>query len=273
MNMHGTEHWTDRLSEYLDGDLAASEREGCEAHLAGCAGCAGLLEELKAVAAEARALPPVPPPADLWRGIESRLETPVLQLRPRSAIRERLARRWSFSGLQLMGAAAALVAVTIGAMWMATARGPANRAPAPANGPVAVNPEAPAGSTSAPTAPDGDSSANVGPSPSAPAPGGTALASNTFDHSAPTQPADFGVQRYDAAIAELQASLDQRRSKLSPETIRIVEENLEIVDKAIADARAALAKDPASQYLNAHLASTMRRKVDLLRRLNSLTRV
>jgi hypothetical protein len=31
--------------------------------------------------------------------------------------------------------------------------------------------------------------------------------------------------------------------------------------------------DPANRYLNAHLANTMRRKVDLLRRVNALTRV
>ena len=78
-------HWTERLSEYLDGDLSPAERETCEAHLDACADCARLLEELKSVVAEAGALPLVPPPAGLWDAIESRLETPVLQFRPRAA--------------------------------------------------------------------------------------------------------------------------------------------------------------------------------------------
>jgi hypothetical protein len=89
----------------------------------------------------------------------------------------------------------------------------------------------------------------------------------------PAVAADFGVGRYDAAIAELQTSLDQRRSTLDSSTVRIVAQNLAIIDKAITDARTALAADPSSQYLNTYLASTMRRKVDFLRRVNSLARI
>ena len=33
------DHWTDRLSEYLDGDLTAGERTALEAHLAPCGVC------------------------------------------------------------------------------------------------------------------------------------------------------------------------------------------------------------------------------------------
>ena len=89
----------------------------------------------------------------------------------------------------------------------------------------------------------------------------------------PAIAADFGVGRYDAAIAELQTSLDQRRSTLDSSTVRIVAQNLAIIDKAISDARVALAADPSSRYLNTYLASTMRRKVDFLRRVNSLARI
>ena len=47
MNTNPLAHWDSRLSEYLDGELTAAERDTCEAHLAGCTGCARLLEELK----------------------------------------------------------------------------------------------------------------------------------------------------------------------------------------------------------------------------------
>jgi anti-sigma factor RsiW len=50
-------HVTERLSAYMDEELAAEERGAVEAHLRGCAACARHLEELKAVEAAARALP------------------------------------------------------------------------------------------------------------------------------------------------------------------------------------------------------------------------
>jgi hypothetical protein len=55
-------HVLDRLSLYLDGELAADARTEVEAHLRGCSGCARHLEELAAVDAAARELPvPAPP--------------------------------------------------------------------------------------------------------------------------------------------------------------------------------------------------------------------
>ncbi len=78
------------------------------------------------------------------------------------------------------------------------------------------------------------------------------------------------TNRTDAAIADLQTELTQNESRLDTSTVRVVRQNLAIIDRAIADARAALQKDPSNTYLNLHLADTMRRKVDLLRRVNDL---
>lgn len=289
-----TTHWTERLSEYLDGDLSTAERDTCEQHLAGCAECARVLEELKAVAAAARALPAAPPPAGLWDAIEERLETPVLAMRPRAEIRDRLQRRWTFSAGQLLGVAACLVAVTAGAMWLAV-HGLRTGTPGGGTaGPVAAvpretTPSATSGGGDSAVAPSTEASP-VAPQQLAHAEGergerdehergereehAPALPRRTdLDAGVPAVAADFGVGRYDAAIAELQTSLDQRRSTLDSSTVRIVQQNLAIIDKAIADARTALAADPSSRYLNTYLASTMRRKVDFLRRVNSLTRI
>jgi len=73
-------------------------------------------------------------------------------------------------------------------------------------------------------------------------------------------------QDYDAAVAQLKEIIYERRAELDSVTVRVIEENLAAIDRAIDEARDALAADPANGYLSQHLAATMRRKVDLLRR-------
>lgn len=77
---------------------------------------------------------------------------------------------------------------------------------------------------------------------------------------------------YDDAITQLEVEFERRRGELDPETIRVVEENLAIIDGAIADAGSALAEDPSSAFLNTHLANAIRQKVDLLRRATAIER-
>ncbi|MBI1968089.1 MAG: zf-HC2 domain-containing protein [Gemmatimonadetes bacterium] len=78
------------------------------------------------------------------------------------------------------------------------------------------------------------------------------------------------ASRYDEAIAQLELALAAGRGRLDTATVRVLEQNLALIDRAIAQARAALAADPADAYLNHHLADTMRRKLQLLRRANTL---
>lgn len=70
---------------------------------------------------------------------------------------------------------------------------------------------------------------------------------------------------YDRVIADLEAEYRSRRDQLDPATVQVVERNLAIIDRAITEARAALAADPSSGFLSAHLAGTMRQKAELLR--------
>jgi anti-sigma factor RsiW len=74
-----------------------------------------------------------------------------------------------------------------------------------------------------------------------------------------------------AAIAELERVLMESRSRLDSETLRVIDENLAIIDQAIDEVRRALAEDPGSAYLNLHLADTMRRKLQLLRDAGAFT--
>jgi hypothetical protein len=77
-------------------------------------------------------------------------------------------------------------------------------------------------------------------------------------------------ETYDRAIADLERVLAENRAGLDTATIRILEESLRTIDRAIARAREALVGDPSDAYLNTHLAETMRRKLDLLRRAAAL---
>jgi hypothetical protein len=72
-------------------------------------------------------------------------------------------------------------------------------------------------------------------------------------------------RQYSNEVEELQRALRQNREALSPETIRILEENLRIIDSAINEARAALTNDPASHTLGEMLKSAYQRKLDLLK--------
>jgi hypothetical protein len=75
---------------------------------------------------------------------------------------------------------------------------------------------------------------------------------------------------YDQAIAELQRTMDAGRGRLDPATLHVLETNLQAIDRAIEQCRAALAADPGSVYLSTHLANAQRRKLTLLRRATAL---
>jgi hypothetical protein len=79
-----------------------------------------------------------------------------------------------------------------------------------------------------------------------------------------------GEETWDRAVSELRAVLDAGRDKLDPATVRVLEESLGTIDRALDSSRRALAADPANPYLNTHVQETMRRKVALLRHAAAL---
>ena len=224
------ERWTDLLSDYLDGELADGERIALEAHLAGCAACSATLEDLRWVVARARTLADSPPGEDLWPAIAAMVGGSGGAVKP-SVVPIAGRRRISFSIPQLAAAGLAL-AVVSGAAGLAV-RSRSVGAPAVASGTEA----------------------------SAPVPGVVLAASG-------------GTVRmdsaYGAAVSELRAVLDAGRGSLDTATVRVLESNLALIDSAVASAQRALVNDPANGYLSAHLARTMRRKIDLLRHAASL---
>jgi anti-sigma factor RsiW len=210
--------WTNRLSEYLDGDLAAGELAALEAHLAGCGDCRATLEQLRRVVARAQGLDDRPPAADLWPAIARHVGVVSLDAR-------RARRRLSFTVPQLAAAAVALALLSGGSAWLML-RG-RSTGPMPQQ---AVTPS--------------PAMTNVG----------------TYEAS----------PRYAAAVASLERVLAQGRGQLDTATVRVIEKNLRIIDRAIRDAQSALAADPGNSYLNLHLAQEMRRKLELLRQAAAL---
>jgi hypothetical protein len=259
MTMH--EEWTDKLSDYLDGELSEAESRAVDAHLRDCAHCAGVLNDLKRVVARAQASghSARPPQADLWAGIADRIDarhaqgasadlhSPVGKV---AAFRGRASRRFAFTLPQLAAAAALVAAVSGGMVWQiaGSPKGLRYDEPAPA------------------VATTSDSVAQ----PFRAANGGDAAAA---DDAAGIRIETVGLAdaQYDAAVVDLEKALKAGRGKLDPSTIAVVEHNLQIIDQAISQAREALIGDPANTYLSSHLVEARRRKLDLLRRATALT--
>jgi hypothetical protein len=257
MTMH--EQWTDRLSEYLDDELTPGERASVGAHLAQCAECARALEELRRVVAAAGALTPRPPARDLWSGVAERIATaspaPSVSAAgaggPRGAddaapFRPRQRWRVSFTLPQLAAASLLIAAVSAGLVWGLRGRPEGVRG---GSGTVAADVR---------LGPDSRAAAVPGsPDVLAPTPGISAVS--------------FADAQYDAAVADLERALERGRGRLDKSTITIVEQNLDIIDRAIGQARQALEADPANSYLSSHLVEARRKKLDLLRRATALT--
>jgi tetratricopeptide (TPR) repeat protein len=216
----GTDLYTNRLSDYLDGeDLAPPERSDIEAHLAACSECRVVLDELREVASIAAGLPDRAPNNELWSGIAPRLgATPAVVPFVRPA-----QRRFSFTLPQLVAAGLALMVVSGSMVWVSRLGDPRTSVPV-----AQAEPES----------------------------GIAAIALTDVN--------------YDEAVADLEKVLEAGRSRLDPETVQILEDNLRTIDLAIEQARKALRNDPESVYLNSHFAASRNRKLALLRRASAL---
>lgn len=70
---------------------------------------------------------------------------------------------------------------------------------------------------------------------------------------------------YQDAAVELQRTFATSPAALRPETRRILAENLAVIDRALAEARAALADDPGNPVLESILLANHEKKLELLR--------
>ncbi len=105
--------------------------------------------------------------------------------------------------------------------------------------------------------------------PAAPAVAGRGTPATGEVAAASTTPAEHG---YDAAVRELAEELAAGHGRLDSTTVRVVQQKLQLIDRAIAEAERALAADPGNSYLHGHLTQTRMRKLELLRRAAHLAR-
>ena len=263
------EAFDDALPDYLEGTLDDSLRASVEMHLRGCVRCASVARDLENIRRDAAALPDLVPSRDLWEGIEARIAAPVIPLAARPERRRSFAPAW-------MGiAAAALVISTAGITYTLTDRSLAPRqdaAVAQAD-PTArqADPSIDSGSgrqpspmTTVATAPDqtGGNTTNVPPAVEA------TRQRVATPASLASRPQNSSLQPevvYGREIATLQQIISQRKTLLDSSTVVIIEKNLRIIDAAIEQSRAALAKDPASRLLSEQLTHALDKKVELLR--------
>lgn len=257
------EQFDARLPDYMEGDLTGDERAAFERHAESCAHCRPILEELKSLVASAGALGPIEPSRDLWSGIEARIGTRVVPL----------GSRHSFPLVRTLAAAAALMAVTAGVTWQLARRN--TPAPQPVVAAASNDQPSPTGTTGpviVTTPPQVASNAGAGDTP--PRTTATAVKSPTpapRDGDRMVQAVRNGgtavntAQLYDTEISRLHAVIQQRRGELDPKTVAAIERSLAVIDTAIAQARSALARDPASRFLNGRLTDALDKKVELLR--------
>lgn len=240
-----THRFTNRLSEYIDGDLSPEDARRMEDHLRDCELCTRVLEELRGVVARASRVTDREVSDDVWPGIATRIQavTPASSAErpaaPTAAIGAGTViptrrRRIALSIPQLAAAAILLVALAGGTAWLAGS-GVLHEASL-----TRAEDESGAGALGAIAVADAD-----------PRSASTAV-------------------RYAIAIDEMERALFDPGTLLPASTEAKIRKSLRTIDRAIDDARRALEEVPTDGYVRQHLAATLRLKVDFLRRTTRL---
>lgn len=233
--MKGDNHarWLDRLSDHLDGDLPSEESRDLEGHLAECATCREALAELRAIVAQARALGPVEPERDLWPGIAGAVGAPLGGVEPRDVIPFPSARAArGMTGLFVTAPQLAAAAAALVVLSTAATLWVGAGVPARGNG-------LPLAASETPVTPVAEGLA---------------------------PPPELARE-----LSTLEAVLAAARSQLDPNTLRIIEKNLAVIQHAIDESVSALNVDPGNAFVRDHLERAYREKADFLREAALIT--
>jgi hypothetical protein len=250
------------FAEWIEGDLASGTTARVEAHVASCARCQGLIRDIDEIRGAAANLPDLTPSRDLWEGIEARIQPSVVSIAPGRKVTA-IPRSW------LATAAAGLIVVSSSVTYVATSRTiQKNPAPESASPASAVRVQ---GATVNADAPPSAAARTAAPAAAQPRAAAPRRVPSLAQRSSPVVrevsqrtmlPAEAALS---TEIDKLEALLAVRRGDLEPETVRVVEENLAIIDAAVNQARAAVERDPGSGFLSGKLESALNKKVQLLR--------
>jgi hypothetical protein len=258
------------LLDYLEETLDRGTRAAVDEHVAGCLRCNAMLRDIGSIRAQAADLPELAPSRDLWAGIATRIEPTVVPLG-----RSRPAPRRTWIPLAA-AAAAALMIATAGVTYLATSRSlrPASTvavvpksstsaeriAPAPSTAETPTEASVPSAVSTSPGAAEVATSGAAEQSAPRATSRGITLASRR--RQALVSPSDIA---YGDEIARLQNVITERRRELDPATVTVIEQNLKIIDAAVRQSRAALARDPKSGFLTDQLNHALDKKIELLR--------
>ncbi len=243
MSTERNEHreWTERMSSYLDGDLSSEESGEVEGHLSECGSCRLVLEEMREVISRANSLGDVQPKRDLWGGIAATIQAPVptgvdsgakviaLPLakgRPDGDAGDSLEERRRFA-FTTPQLIAASVALIAASSVATWASGPGLQA-------------------------------NSGQSDMMGSAGGAVSMAADLE----LIPASQGLAD---ELVLLEEALEVSRTQLDPNTMRVLERNLAVIEQAIEDSHRALSQDPGNEFLSEHLERVYERKRSYLR--------
>jgi hypothetical protein len=188
-------------------------------------------EELEAIARSAAQLTLLAPSRELWSGIEARIGAPVVPLPVERTAQSTARPAW----WRLAIAASLLVAATAGITYSIMKRGYTTG--------LAAN----------------DSATVQAPLPGA-----------SVEPASLQNPEQTAEQTFDREIGAMRKIIDERGKDLDPATISVLRKNLKLIDTAIAESKAALAKDPASAFLLDRLTHAYETKLLLLRGVASI---
>jgi hypothetical protein len=260
----------------LDGSLDLRDRGLMDAHIAGCSDCRAMLSDIERLVADARVLPPLSPSHDLWRDVEAKLgaqDTVVEDSAPVQSLEGFRQRRESVPWRMLAAAAVLLVAVTAGVTWnIARVDSSDDTTPRVA-------------SVQQTTPDDPQAQSTGGKNAVTPDPADSRVPARNVSAVAPVTRDSFELRRaaleaqyvassaeevdaiYEREIVALRRIVDDRFTELDSVTVAELRKNLDIIDRAIIDSKAALRRDPRSRLLSRQLDRALEHKMELLRRV------
>jgi hypothetical protein len=214
------------VDDYVDGTLAAEERSAIETHLAACAACRVMANDFRAIRSAAGNLERHTPPAKAWADIASAVE--------RERTQSFMGRIFGSVAPSSAGpivrsgfAVAALLLLLVGGTsWFVWNR---------------------------------MSNAEPALRTAIPAPATDPELAQTVEHEL-----KLAEEHYQNAIAGLEKITRSESATLDPQVAAVLQKNLEVIDQAIGESRAALQTQPTSDVAQESLFEALRNKVVLL---------
>jgi anti-sigma factor RsiW len=225
-----------QIQELVDGTLGAIRRAELEMHLEQCEDCRALLDDLRRIHDAAGSLEELQPPDRVWLQIAGRLrqEGRLAETAPSArGLSSRVSpSTWLRAGRSHVAlAVAAALVIAVGASLMLL-------------WPRTETPRAPAQTTA-----------------SAPRSSNPTAATSVEDVENELRQAE---QHYETAIARLQQIANSDQQALDPQVAATLQKNVQVIDQAIAESRAALRSEPTNVPARESLFEALRQKVTML---------